>query len=83
MRPAFLVWVVKKGWRGRLASSRQPVHFSMQPSGWLAATGTGPVYKQQNRNKNAQRVLLLHNGGFCNGCITKRIKKTKNFLKIA
>jgi hypothetical protein len=37
--PAFLVWVVKKGWRGRLAGSRQPVHFSRQPSGWLAATG--------------------------------------------
>ncbi len=32
-RPAFLVWVVKKVWRARLADSRQPRQFSMQPSG--------------------------------------------------
>jgi hypothetical protein len=72
-RPAFLVWVVKKGWRARLAGSRQPTQYSRQPSGWLAATGTEPVYKQQNRNKNVQTVLL-HNGGFCKGCISKRIE---------
>ncbi len=83
-RPAFLVWVVKKGWRAKLAGSRQPVLFSRKPSGWplqLAVTGTGPVYKQQNINRKVQTVLL-HNGGFSKGCITKRIRKPILFRKL-